>query len=90
MNHWKPGDMALLVDNPTWVANRHFIGEIATILGPAVIVGDDWQVGVCGEKLNCQYPCLKPIPPDEEKASWEAIREITNWSPRELEHVFSN
>ena len=84
--NWKPGMRALIVNDASLrsTESMRMVGEECLILARCHNGHHDWDIDIGGYEWVVTNSCLRPIPPDDEEASWEAIKEITQWSPQEL------
>ena len=85
--NWKAGDRALIVNCSWW----HYCGEVTFLVRKrwSAVAGKlIWEIDLpapAGSSwVGCGDEHLKPIPPDEEQGSWEAIEAICGWTPKEL------
>jgi len=85
--NWKVGDIAILVrfpgDKMTGGSNR-YVGEQVTLVSPIFFIDQHlwhWRIELSdGFLVNACERHLKPIPPPEEKGSWEDCI----WKPQEI------
>ena len=89
--NWKVGDIAILIDGPGWIGNRHLIGcecEILSLSADCDVAGS-FSIDIFGFPSENDYPWashpqyLKPLPPPNEVTSWDECI----WKPKELVRV---